>query len=886
VAIKTMQGVLGVRMRIDEALKKAKQLISQNDIVRALDIYRAILTRVPDHKEAVRGFVTLSHAQQTNAPVPAQSEPNQSEPNQAEPNFTTAQAAVESLISQYNQAATETGSERITKLEAVIIQTEKVQTAFPNIPFFANLIGIVNADLTHYEKAIQAFEAAIALKPDYADALNNLANALQNSGQFIAAINAYAQALTHDPTNAITMSNLASAFQESGDLQAALDTYVKAAQLQPDSTHAYINIATLTGQMGDLDTALSAYMKVLQLNPTDWEVHNNIGVIYSQKSDFQASIAAYEKAIELQPTYAEAYNNLGASLKALGNMDAAISAFHRAVEINPDYADAFNNLGVALKNSDKLDEAIIAYQRAIHVAPNRATFHNNLGNALQSKGQTEAAIQEFATAVQLTPNYATFHNNLGNALRDKHDFNGAIKAFHKAIELDPDYAEAYNNLGITLRGKFDTVGALAAHHKALELDSERPSFLNSLGNALNESGNSLAALEAYRKALDIRPDYIEALKNIGIVLKDRGDFAAARDAFKKILAIKPLFAEGTRAIAAIANDDDLEYLDHITNRILETVEPNTDPWMHASLARSEMHHRNKNFAEAFKLLDMANQYRRTSLNYNLRVDKDLFTNIRNQFATPPLAAIATDSEKTDPQGQQRPIFILGMPRSGTSLVEQVISSHTMVSGYGELEWLRLAILENDGLHQPMDTTLLARIRAAYYGRLESHNRSDTQFFTDKMPTNFLWIGYILAAFPEAKIVHVERDPMAVCWSNFKTYFHSLGMGNSFDQRDIAGYFGLYQKLMEFWRRAYPNKIFDLSYENLTEDTQAQTQTLLEYLGLPWQASVMEPHKNARPVRTASSKQVRNEIYKGSSDAWRHYEAWLQPMMEALNYRSD
>ena len=829
-------------MNIDEALEKAKLLISQNNTAQALEIYKAILTRVPDQKEAVHGFVTIMQAQQTPAPAPA---PTQN-------NFATVQDAVESLIAQYNAAIQITGSHQTDQLEAVIAAVATVQKTFPDVPFFANIMGVINSDLGRSDAAIRAFETALSLKPDYADALNNLANALKASGQFVAAINAYTEALKHDPENAITINNMGSAFRESGHLQAALDTYVKAAQIKPDFTEVYINIAKITSLMGDLDTSLSAYMKALQLDPTDAEVQNNIGIVYSQKSDFAAAIEAYKKAVDLRPNYAEAYNNLGGSYKAVDNINAAISAFNRAVEIDPNYADAYNNLGVTLKNNDQLDASIAAYQ----------------------------------TAIKLTPDRATFHNNLGSALRDKGDYVGSVEAFHKAIELNPDYSEAYNNLGITLRGKFDTPAALEAHRKAIELDGERPTFFNSLGNALNESGNTLDALSAYRQALKIRPDYTEAMKNMAIVLKDRGDFDGAREAFKKILTIKPLFAECTRAIATIANDDDLEHLDRVTHKIIESVSPQSDEWMHASLARSEMHHCNQNFAEAFQLLEAANQYRRTSLNYNLRMDQELFANIRSKFAARQTSLALESQDIKSSTHRQSPIFILGMPRSGTSLVEQVISAHSMVSGYDELEWLRLAILENNGLKRDVDDDLLVQVREAYYHRWHGHTRSDTAYFTDKMPNNFLWIGYLLSAMPEAKIVHVERDPMAVCWSNFKTYFHSLGMGNTFDQSDVANYFKLYQELMAFWRNTYPNRIFDLSYENLTENTQTETQRLFEYLQLPWEASVMEPHKNSRPVRTASSKQVRNEIYKGSSEAWRNYEPWLQPMLKTLNYGSD
>ncbi len=180
-----------------------------------------------------------------------------------------------------------------------------------------------------------------------------------------------------------------------------------------------------------------------------------------------------------------------------------------------------------------------------------------------------------------------------------------------------------------------------------------------------------------------------------------------------------------------------------------------------------------------------------------------------------------------------------------------------------------------------DNMVLSEIRAEFYNRLSGKNASQ-RFITDKMPANFRWIGFITQAFPEAKIIHVNRNPAAVCWSNFKLYFPANGMRYSFDMEDIAHYYGLYQNLMEFWHNRFPNRIYDLNYESLTENQLEESQKLLTFLGLDWQDAVMEFHKNTRNIATASNIQVRRKMYTGSSQEWGKYHDHLGPMLKILH----
>jgi hypothetical protein len=226
-----------------------------------------------------------------------------------------------------------------------------------------------------------------------------------------------------------------------------------------------------------------------------------------------------------------------------------------------------------------------------------------------------------------------------------------------------------------------------------------------------------------------------------------------------------------------------------------------------------------------------------------------------------------------------------MPRSGTSLVEQIIASHGEVYGAGEMNSVadyvvpELTKIIGDNSDKVSEKVLFS-VRNKYFESLNQRKISEN-IFTDKMPLNFQYIGFILSAFPEAKIIHLKRDARATCWSNYKNYFVSKGNGFSFDQKDLAGFYGLYEDLMNFWHEKYPNKIYDISYEDLTVNQEEETRKLLDYCDLQWDKNCLNFHTNERAVRTVSALQVRKKMYQGSSEAWKKYEIFLKPLIKGL-----
>jgi len=285
----------------------------------------------------------------------------------------------------------------------------------------------------------------------------------------------------------------------------------------------------------------------------------------------------------------------------------------------------------------------------------------------------------------------------------------------------------------------------------------------------------------------------------------------------------------------------------------------------------------------FQHLLEGNRLRKKELGYDINSDKRLFSRIKSIFAADELPTI----EETQPvtERKKQPIFIVGMPRSGTTLVEQVLASHSQVYGADELEILDRIVRQILGnIHKvhfdKLTMDVVRDVRNVYLAKLDILG-DDEPRITDKMPLNFMWTGFILTAMPEAKVINLQRDPVATCWSIFKHYFSSKGGGFAYDLVDIAEFYKLYIDLMDFWQGRFPNQIYDLNYEALTENQEKETRKLLNYCGLGWEDQCLAFHKTKRAVKTASSVQVRQEMYKGSSETWRKYETLIQPMIQAL-----
>ncbi len=505
----------------------------------------------------------------------------------------------------------------------------------------------------------------------------------------------------------------------------------------------------------------------------------------------------------------------------------------------PDNPFGWKAVGVILLKTGRVQESVGPLQRACRLSANDAEAYSNLGAALKDLGRFSEAQDNFRKAIRINPEHAEAHNNLGVTLKDLERLSEAEACYRIAIRIKPDYAEAYTNLGNALRGMGQNTEAEVSH------------------------------LEAIR----INPNLADAHHNIGILLCDLGRKQEGEFHFRRAIEINPKNAEFYRSLGEISVYDKVDDPQFIELRKLMDLQDIDKTQVYFALGKACEDV--SKYEEAYDLYIKGNTLRKEQLCYSINQDRALFQKIRSTFSNISRPEPVSFDIKT------QPILIVGMPRSGTSLVEQILASHTMVYGAGELSTLgrsaaRHYLNVNEGDH----TDVVQTIAKEYFEAMEELS-GGKPYITDKMPQNFLWVGHVLLANPDVRIVHTIRDPMATCWSIFRKYFPSKGLGFAYDLHDLVEYYKLYQDLMAFWHEKFPGRIHDLEYEKLTEDQEEETRKLLDYCGLPWEEACLNFHETERAVKTASAGQVRNKMYKGSSEAWKKFERHLGPLKAGL-----
>ena len=380
----------------------------------------------------------------------------------------------------------------------------------------------------------------------------------------------------------------------------------------------------------------------------------------------------------------------------------------------------------------------------------------------------------------------------------------------------------------------------------------------------------------YRKAIALKPDFAEGHNDLGIMLQEQGRLDEAETNYRKAITLKPDYAEAYRYLTTIKKFDAQDEQYSKMQELYLDKNISEEQRCHINFGLAKACEDLGDYEKAFVHYSEGNALRKKLLNYNINQDIKLFKQIK--FTSPRIEQNSLVLDKLSKK--PIPIFIVGMPRSGTTLVEQIISSHSKVTGAGELSFVgQLGSSIARGLSDS-NTDSLINFRERYLMKLQSVSNGNL-IVTDKMPQNFRYIGLLAAAFPEAKIVHVKRNPAAVCWANYKQYFEvkSTGYCNTID--DVISYHKLYESLMVFWTNTLSKRIYNLDYEQLTVNQESETRQLIDYLDLDWDEKCLSPQNNKRNVATASNVQIRKKVYRDSSEQWKKYQPFLNGAFDSL-----
>jgi tetratricopeptide (TPR) repeat protein len=642
-------------------------------------------------------------------------------------------------------------------------------------------------------------------------------------------------------------------------------------------------------QAGDVAGAAEAYRKILEADPQHADALHLSGVILQQQGRVAEAIARIGAAIELDPKRAGFRANLAVSLRAAGRGDEALAQLREAARLEPGYLAGRRNLGVFLCGTGEWEEACGHLEAALVGRSSDAAAMRKLGLARLMLGRTGEAEPVLRRAVEVDPANVEGRNQLAVALKRLGRAAEAEECLREALRLRPDDAGTLTNLG-------DILNTLGRHDDALPL-LEKAVQLNPRGvEALNNLAMSLEALERFdeaaarlKTALEINPDYTPALNNLANDLLRRGRSSDATACLQRVAVLEPRHVPAWYALAAntrhLFTADEIELVESLI------ADPRTAAGTRGMLrfGMAAAYDRLARPDDSFRHAIAANRWRKSdNAQRGITFDRDRhrqrIDDLIRSFSAGAFARIPQSGCESD-----LPVFVLGMPRSGTTLVEQILASHSQVRGAGELDdmlHVALALLVSNGESLITGLTQDA-LRTAADRQLARYRTlaGDAIRLVDKTTVNFLHLGLIAMMFPKARVIHCTRDARDTCLSCFLHNFASPGLSFAFDLADLGAFYREYERLMAHWRATLPLPMMDIPYDDLVSDPERWSRAMVDFCGLEWDSRCLEFHRSDRIIHTASAQQVREPVHKRSVNRWKAYERHLRPLFDALEGRA-
>jgi Flp pilus assembly protein TadD len=662
--------------------------------------------------------------------------------------------------------------------------------------------------------------AVLEESPNHLHALHLLGMLAEQRGRSHEAVALIKRGLEVGGPHPVFHSNLASVYLGVNQLADAEKHAREALRLKLDYADAWSNLGIALHRQGKWEEAIALIAHSLAIGRPNPVSHSNLAAVYLDVNQFARAEKHAREALRLKPDYADAFTNLGIALHRQGKWEEAADAFTNALRCNPRHIEAHCGLGAVRTRQGRLREALTHLQETVRLAPNHSQARNNLGGVLLELGWPEQALEHLREAIRLRPTFADAHGNLGVALHELNLQEEAVSCFHEVLRLSPRDVTAHNYLAATfaIRGSFDL--AVAQLREALALEPANAVALASLVNLEDAEGPLVGPAE--------------------------------------IAKLRELCQENPPAGDQGKNNQ-----------------------AHANFALATVLDRAGQVSGAFKHYQQANRLRKEyeksrGMIYDPAAHHDFVDRLLAVFTVDYFQRVASWGS-----GSTLPMFIVGMPRSGTTLAEQILASHPQVHGAGELRDVPQLVL-----HESLADGMVGLDKQKVEKLAENHLRKIRQLggkvsrVIDKMPFNFLHLGVIATLFPKARIIHCHRNALDTCLSCF---FHNFGPPHPFswDLKHLGHYYREYERLMAHWKTVLPLETFELNYEELTADQEAISRRLVAFCGLEWDERCLKFYQTERAVRTSSLLQVRKPMYRNSVGRWKRYEAYLAPLLAAL-----
>jgi tetratricopeptide (TPR) repeat protein len=685
-----------------------------------------------------------------------------------------------------------------------------------------NLQGQILAQRGRFDEALESLEKAVSLGPAPVTYFVHLASARRRKGHVEKAIDSCRIALEIAPNHAEAHAEMGLALQEGGRLAEAQHRFrwlANSLLRDPLGPRLLGDCLRLQGRAAE---ALNAYREAWARDPKDGVGNLNLGTIYLGCGEAGLAESFLRQATQLLPQATLAWNNLGSCLLHLGREHEALLALQEALRLSPNDVDITVNIGLAWLGCGQNRAAENCFQSVLKRQPEHAGAISGMAGLFQMTERSEEAVSYYERALQLKP-AGDAYKGLSQALWDTGDVNRAVAVLVAAAQSHPGDADDQFDMGFLLASAGDVEGATAAYRAALQLRPGFPLALARLAEALRgklPEADRLLLEQALSKPLD---DYSRAAVHFGL--------AQVYDGLKQF----DRAAEHLTRANAIAK------------------------------ARQEAHNKGYNLVVSQKYVD------RLIETFNA----ELFTRVEG-FGS----------------ADERPVFVFGMPRSGTTLIEQILASHPRVFGAGErkfglqsLEQLPKVLrhqIEPLSCLQGLTRDAIQACANWHLDQLHGLDGGQAVRVVDKMPDNFLNVGWLAILFPKARFIHARRDVRDVALSCWMTNFLSSPWARALDT--IAARIRDYQRIMAHWRKVVPTPILDVDYERLVADQEGESRKLVAWLGLDWDPACLEFHRSQRLVKTASVTQVRQPIYSRSVGRWKHYQTTLAPLLDVLDCR--
>ena len=734
-----------------------------------------------------------------------------------------------------------------------------------NLGNAARALGQVNL-------AMANFQAALVIDRGHALAHYNLATLLQDMGDFAGAENEYRLALASSPNFAEAHNNLGICLQQLQRLDDAIACFRHAIDANPDYADAHFNLGNALNLAGQPENAQASYRRGLAPDIGHGEAFDKAAETDLKPGLLKESEQSLRRALALQPANAAFHNNLGNTLRALDLPDEALACYRQALALQSEFPEALVNLATVLSKRDDFQAATEASRHAISLRPGMAEAHVNLAEALEGLGAWDDAIEQWQAALDLQRKSPDVHYNIGNLLRKRERLDQAEHHYRQALALNPYFFQACNNLGIVLHDLGRFAEAEECYREALRLQPNFAACHSNLAATL-QLRNRAEAEESCLRALTLDPDLAEAMVVLADLLSHRGEFANAEALLRKAIAIEPNLYAAWAGIPGLRKmtEADLPWLVRAEQLTQQAMPARTAVYLRHAMGK--YHDDVKNFDMAFLNHQAANELsKRYAVPYDAAGEERNVDAIIDRYD-----AQFVNRQRSDASASTRPVFIVGMPRSGTSLAEQIIAAHPAAFGAGELPFWETVRHESDAQHRDQLEQELPRHAARYLATLDGHSIL-AERVVDKMPANFHALGLIHAAFPNARIIHMERNPIDTCLS---IYFQNFDASYTYanDLNHLAHQYQCYRRLMEHWRSVIPqDRLLHVPYKRLVGDQEYWTRTILEFLDLPWNPLCMDYHLKDRTVGTASNWQVRQKMHGASVERWRNYEKFVGQLL--------